>query len=106
MPAIRLIIAADEPAVFFASIEDAERGLEWIDVRNGVYVEAFGPDGERFEIREDGRRVHISPLAGEPRPDVLRALLIRFLTAVGSGFSLDASLDELLQACEPFVRRG
>lgn len=43
---IRLIVAADEPALFYTSVSQAEMDLEAIDVRAGVYPVGYGPNGE------------------------------------------------------------
>lgn len=40
---IELVVAADEPALFYSSVQQAEMDLEVVDVRNGVYPGAFGP---------------------------------------------------------------
>ena len=57
--AIALIVAADEPALFFSSVNAAERYLEWIDVKDGVYSIAYDPDGSIYRLRHDGNRVII-----------------------------------------------
>jgi len=57
--AIRLIVAADEPAFFYSSISAAERKLEWIDVCHGVYPIAFDPEGNVYRLRQDGKHVFI-----------------------------------------------
>ncbi len=57
--AIKLIVAADEPALFYSSIEKAQTDLEWIDVRDGVYPVAYDPAGNVYRLRYEGRRVII-----------------------------------------------
>jgi hypothetical protein len=54
MTQVNLIVAADEPAIFFASVHDAERWMEPVDVEDGVYGAAFGPAGEPHVISTDG----------------------------------------------------
>lgn len=39
---VRLIVAADEPPLFFSSVDAAEQYLEAIDVEDGVYPAAYG----------------------------------------------------------------
>ncbi|CAH0354234.1 hypothetical protein SPH9361_02922 [Sphingobium sp. CECT 9361] len=35
MPQVKLIVAANEPAIFFASVQDAENWVEAVDVEDG-----------------------------------------------------------------------
>lgn len=72
---IELIVAADEPALFFSSVSAAEGYLEAVDVRDGVYTAAYGPNGEPFSIGVEGDRVIIRPSAGEAQPRQLIELL-------------------------------
>lgn len=81
MPNIQLIVEADEPALFFSSVSRAEAYLEAIDVRDGVYPAAYGPDGQVFQLEAIGDRVQITAVAGSKAPDDLRALLLRYLSA-------------------------
>ncbi len=97
---ISLIIAADEPALFFSSIDAAERYLEPIDVENGVYTAAYGPDGSAYRIGVKDGRVTIAPDPGQPpQPDTLKALLLTFLAAVGSPARQNEDLPALLERC-------
>ena len=73
--AIQLIVAADEPALFFASIEAAQRKLEWIDVRHGVFPVAYDPEGHVYRIRYEGRKVIIERDGDRCEPALLNALL-------------------------------
>ena len=78
-----LFVAADEPMLIYQSVADAERDLEAIDVENGVYPAAFGPNGQPYAITTDGTGVLIVP-TGEPEdPDALKSLLTRYLDAIG-----------------------
>jgi hypothetical protein len=73
---IKLIVAADEPALFYTSIEAAETDLEWIDVEDGVYPIAYDPDGNVYRLRTEGQRVVIERDAkSPPDPMGLNALL-------------------------------
>jgi hypothetical protein len=90
-----LFVAADEPLLIYPSVAAAERDLEAIDVEDGVYPVAYGPNGEPFRIRSEGNRVIIEP-TGEPnRPDELRRLLVRYLEATGCAPDATATLDDL-----------
>ena len=90
---VQLVVAADEPALMFSSIENAETYLEAIDVRDGVYGAAFGPAGERFSIVTIGERVVIQRLDRAPDPEALAQLLRR---ASGGCLPQDADLPTLL----------
>jgi len=98
---IALIVKADEPALFFSSIVNAERWLEAIDVRNGVYPIAYGPRGEPYAIGVEGDRVVVKHLPTELRAAELQGLLKTFLAAVGS--NADGNLTDLIAACERYV---
>lgn len=101
---VKLIVEADEPALFFSSIATAEKYLEAIDVANGVYKAAFGPKGEPFQIKSDGNRVLISVCIGElPQTTELRAVLARFFAAIGKSISHDESLESLIRKCEVHI---
>ena len=98
---INLIVAADEPAIFFASVEDAERWMEPIDVKNAVYSAAFGPAGEPHTISTDGTSVFIRQTSDALQPEALRAVMLRYLAAIGETTSDDISLPALLDRCSP-----
>lgn len=99
---IRLIVAADEPALFFTSVRLAENYLEAIDVEDGVYPNAYGPDGKPYKLEAVSGRVRITPSEGaESRPDELRTLLIRYLASTGvDQIAGTGSLSSLLARCE------
>lgn len=81
VPPGALFVAADEPLQIYPSVAAVERHLEAIDVEDGVYPVAYGPNGEPFRIGSEDNRVIIEP-TGEPnRPDELRLLLLRYLEA-------------------------
>ena len=91
-----LFVAADEPLLVYPSVAAAERDLEAIDVENGVYPVAYGPNGEPFRIESQGTRVIIE-LTGEPnRPDELRLLLLRYLEAIGRTPDATATFNDLV----------
>lgn len=97
---IELIVEADEPALFFSSVSGAEAYLEAIDVRDGVYRAAYGPDGQPFDIRAAGERVMITPALRGTEPDKLRALLLRFLESTNDKIiGPDVDLPVLLARC-------
>ena len=101
---IVLIVAADEPALFFTSIEAAESYLEAIDVENGEYSAAYGPDGRPYQIGTSGNRVVITPERNRPSdPAALKALLLGFLTVAGDPGSEADSLETLIKRCERYV---
>jgi hypothetical protein len=100
----QLIVAADEPALFYSSISRAEADLETIDVENGVYTAAFGPRGERYRIENGDNSVLISLDESKPAdPQALRELVLRFLNAVEVPVKQGESLAELLRKCAPFI---
>jgi hypothetical protein len=99
MTPIKLIVAADEPAIFFASVEDAERWMEPVDVDNGVYTAAFGSAGEPHTIATDGTSVAIRQTGDAPQPEALRAIILRYLAATGETVSDDIGLPALLDRC-------
>lgn len=101
MPTIELIVEADEPALFFSSVSGAEAYLEAIDVRDGVYPVAYGPDGQVFKLEAIGDRVRITSIEGSRAPDDLRVLLFRYLSAVRAhDVKSTETLPGLLARCE------
>jgi hypothetical protein len=101
MSQVKLIVAADEPALFFASVEDAQSYLEAIDVENGVYGPVFGPNGEPYSISTDGHDVIIRATGEAPQPEALKALLLKYLAARGETPARVSSLSDLLERCTP-----
>lgn len=101
MSSIALIVQADEPALFFSSVSGAEGYLEAIDVSDGVYPIAYGPDEQVFQSEAIGDRVRINPVEGSTAPDDLRALLLRYLSA-GRQHDVKSTdpLSALLARCE------
>ena len=91
-----LFVAADEPLLVFPSVKAAEGYLEVIDVEDGVYPAAYGPNGEPFRVSSEGGRVAIEH-TGEPnRPGELKALLLRYLEACSRPADASTSLNELV----------
>lgn len=101
MTQVGLIVAADEPAIFFVSLEDAERWMEPIDVKDGVYSAAFGPAGEPYAISTDGKYVNIRRTGDAARPEALKELLLCYFGSIGEATSDNASLPALLARCSP-----
>ena len=95
-PAGVLFVAADEPLLIYPSVAEAECDLEAIDVEDGVYPAAYGRNGEPYRIASEGGRVIIEPTGEPDKPDELRALLLRYLEAVGCTPEPSASLDDLV----------
>ncbi|TFI58406.1 hypothetical protein E2493_09725 [Sphingomonas parva] len=95
VPQGALFVAADEPLLIYPSLRAAERALEAIDVENGVYPAAYGPNGEPYGIGTDGQRVVIERTGQSDKPDELKALLLRYLHANGSAPSETTSLGAL-----------
>jgi len=82
---IKLIVAADEPALFYSSIEAAQTNLEWIDVDDDVYPIAYDPDGNIYRLRTDGQRVVIErDTKSPPDPHGLNALLRKATKIISS----------------------
>ena len=97
---IGLIVAADEPALFFTSVKAAETYLEAVDVRDGVYTAAYGPDGQPHRIDTQGNRVVITPEDDKvPEPEALKALLLSYLSKTGDEAGERESLGDLLTRC-------
>ena len=102
MPAatIKLIVAADEPVLFFSSIAAAESYLEWIDVEDGVYPIAYDPDGNVYRLKTEGQQVVIEhDTKSPPDPSGLNVLL-RKVTKVTSN---DNAF--LLSLCGKYIAR-
>ena len=96
VPPGALFVAADEPLLIYPSVAAAERHLEAIDVENGVYPAAYGPNGELYRIGSEGIRVIIER-TGEPnKPDELSALIRRYLEALGRAPDASATFGELV----------
>ena len=96
VPPGALFVAADEPLLVYPSAAAAERNLEAIDVEDGVYPAAYGPNGEPYRIGSERNRVIIER-TGEPnRPDELRVLLCRYLEAIGRPPDAGATFDDLV----------
>jgi hypothetical protein len=101
---IRLIVAADEPALFFSSVEAAETYLEAIDVEDGVYGAAHGTHGEPYVISTSGNRVivRLDPTRS-PQPDELKKLVKAFFAAIGQPDAEDEPLPAMLARCTRFL---
>ncbi|EFO33791.1 hypothetical protein TRICHSKD4_0905 [Roseibium sp. TrichSKD4] len=102
--AVEIVVAADEPALFYDSIASAELHLESTDVQDGVYGPVFGIKGEVYSIRTAGDRVAIiaDPLG---RTDVigLKEVLSTFLRTIKPDMVIPDCLDTMLQLCTPYL---
>jgi hypothetical protein len=97
VPPGAVFVAADEPLLVFPSAAAAATWIEPIDVENGVYPAAYGPDGEHYQLGTQRNRVVIER-TGEPnKPEDLRVLLVRYLESTGQAFENDAPTSELVQ---------
>jgi len=96
VPPGALFVAADEPLLVYPSVAAAERDLEAIDVENGVYPAAYGPNGEPYRIGSEGNRVIIERTGDPNRPDELSVLLKRYLEAIGRAPDATATLDDMV----------
>lgn len=104
MSTIALIVEADEPTLFFSSVSGAEAYLEAIDVSDGVYPVAYGPDGQVFQLEVIGDRLRINAVEGSKAPDDLRVLLLRYLSVVKQhDVKMTDPLSALLARCEAAV---
>jgi hypothetical protein len=103
---INLIVEADEPALFYHSIEDAEMDLEPYDVIDGVYKSIFGPNGEIYNISSEGHVVKIERLVGACDKNKLISVVKNFLVSIGKIEESDdsISLGDMLIECVPFIR--
>lgn len=101
MTKVNFIVTADEPAIFFASVQEAESWMEPIDVQNGVFKEAYGPAGEPYSISTDGSCVSIEPTGEAPKAEELRYALLEVFAALGNHSSDHMTLSELLDRCVP-----
>lgn len=106
--AVGLVVAADEPALFFSSPATAEEYLEAVDVHAGTYPESYGPAGGPFEISVDPfNKVVIIKREDCPyRPERMREIVERFLRACGISYSEDMTNETLLKLCSPYVDDG
>src|SRR5688500_2627001 len=97
---IRLIVAADEPALFFSSVKAAETYLEAIDVEDGVYGAAYGPNGEPYlKSTNDNRVIVRRDPTRSPEPDELKKLVTSFFAAIGQPDAENESLPAMLARC-------
>jgi hypothetical protein len=95
VPTQVVFVAADEPLLIYPSARAAAHDLEAIDVENGVYPTAYGPNGEHYRIGTEGREVVIERTGEANRPEELKALLLRYLRGVDRTPADTAPLGEL-----------
>ncbi|MEO8547165.1 MAG: hypothetical protein ABI422_02235 [Sphingomicrobium sp.] len=96
VPPGAVFVAADAPLLVFPSVMAAKNSLEAIDVVEGVYPAAYGPNGEPYCISCEGNRVLIEHTGGSNRPDDLKALLLQYLEACEDPADAMQPLDELV----------
>ena len=73
---VALFVQADEPLLIFSSIGEAERYLEAVDVKDGVYPAVFGPLGEPYSITANEGCVLIEATGESNKPNTLKRLLL------------------------------
>ena len=105
VPSDALFVAADEPLLIYPSVAAAESHLEAIDVQDGTYPAAYGPNGETYRIYADGDHVSIEPTGDPDRPDELDDLLRQYFKAIGRTPHETATFDELV-ATAWAIKRG
>lgn len=105
-PAPPIIVDEHGDISFYASVTEAERDLEAVDVRAGEY-QAFDSLGQRLRLTTEGETVQIDlDLAAGPDPGELETRLMRLVDRVGSdriGFEdRGAGLPDLVAALARF----
>jgi hypothetical protein len=96
VPAEALFIEGNEILLIFPSVADAEASLEAIDVEEGTYPAAYGPEGEPYDIRAEGPWVRITRGEGPNRPGELKGLLCSYLEGCEDPADADETLDALV----------
>jgi len=102
---IQLIVEqADGWPLFFSSIEAAKSYLEAIDVDDGEYPRAYGPEGEPYRLTSmDGGVVVLEDESRSRCPTELENLLRRYLGYLGEKATESDDLRALLKKCEPAI---
>ena len=111
-----IFIAEDLDVSLYASLNEAERALEGIDVDDGIYV-GFDAEGRELRLEARGVRrgrffvdigtVHIS--VGEQTPmhcAELRKVLRDHLVAMGRVIDREAGLETLVEECKRTHKYG
>ena len=96
--ALPIIVSESGDVIVFASIEAAERGLESIDVENGIY-DLYDATGLRLEALPGINKVSIRRMSPERYcADEARTILCAYLRWVepGEKWFLAATLEELV----------
>ena len=96
VPPGAVFVAARAPLLVFPSVAAAKGSLEAIDVVEGMYPVAYGPNGEPYCISCDGNRVLIERTGESNRPDELKALLLWYLEACEDPADAAQPLDEVV----------
>jgi hypothetical protein len=98
---IQLIVEAVDGPAFFSSVEAAEIYLEAIDVDDGEYPRAWGPEGEPYRLTSvDDRVVILEDESRSKSPAELEQFVRRFL---GAKADESDDLRALLKKCEPSI---
>ena len=102
---IKLIVEVnDDVAAFYTSIKAAETDLEAIDVDNGEYPRAWGPEGEPYRLTSaENQVIVVEDESRAPSLDELGSLVRRYLARVGVETSDRDDLPALLRKCEPYI---
>lgn len=101
---IKLIVDDGRWPLFFSSVEAAESYLEAIDVDNGEYPRAWGPDGELYKLTSvDGGVVVVEDESRSKYPNELEDILRRYLGYLGEKAPESDDLRALLMKCEPSI---
>lgn len=99
MSAIQIIVAADEPALFFSSVAAAEGYIEAGDVDTCTAI--YGSKGEVYSIRAFNSRTIIEFNESESaKPNELVDLLLNFLSSINVTPKSNNSVSVLLEQCE------
>jgi hypothetical protein len=98
---IKLIVDDGRWPLFFTSVEEAESYLEAIDVDNGEYPRAWGPEGEPYRLTSvDGGVVVVEDESESKCRTELEGFLRRYL---GDKAAESDDLRALLNKCEPSI---
>jgi hypothetical protein len=90
-----LFVDDGKSLLVFPSVAAAERALDPSEVESGCYLAAYGPQGEPFAIRCEGRSVSFAPTGEDARPEELKHLLLRYCEDCEDPDDATTSLDAL-----------
>lgn len=99
-PEVPIIVAEGWDVLFHSSVEAAERYLEPIDVKEGIY-KGFDAKGRSLEINATDKEVSITLAELEPmHRDELIELLKGYIKLLGKGLPEDIDLASLITFCQ------